>query len=109
VVDYIRLGFALIFLGIALAFIAALLPAIAIPLTWPLQPGEAMPTPTTRTGGGVGGCILLFFVPICFGYGVGHLPITLVIVSLILAAVVALIAYFTLRYLVPKPRIGGSP
>ena len=104
-----RLGFALIFLGIALAFIAALLPAIAISLTWPLQPGEPMTTPTTKTGGGGGGCILLFFIPICFGYGVGHLPIMLIIISLLLAAVVALIAYLSLRYLVPKPRIGGSP
>lgn len=108
-VDYTRLGFVLIFLGIALAIIAALLPAIAISLTWSLQPREAMPTPTTRTGGGVGGCILLFFIPICFGYGVGYLPITLIIISLVLAAVVAIVTYLTLRYLAPRPKIGSNP
>ncbi len=101
----VRIGFVLIFIGVALAFIAALLPAIAAAS----QPSEAAPTPSNRTSIGVGGCVLIFFVPICFGYGTNHLPITMLIIALALTAVMILLAFLLLRVAMPRPRVVGSP
>jgi len=71
------LGLILIFLGFALAFVAALLPALMVAL----QPSEGV-----QVSGG--GCIVILFFPICFGYGAlgGAMLITVIALAVILVA-----------------------
>jgi len=104
-----RIGLVLIFTGVALAFVAALLPAILFSMAIASQPEEATPAPSNGTDIGVGGCVLIFFIPICFGYGTGHLPITALIIVLALAAVMIVLTFLLFRSVVPRPRIMGSP
>jgi len=71
------LGFILIFLGFALAFVAALLPALMAVL----QPSEGV-----QVSGG--GCVVILFFPVCFGYGAlgGAMLITVIALTIILVA-----------------------
>jgi len=80
-------GFALIGIGIALIVAGSLL-AVLHPLSG-----------ARGAGVGVGGCVVIFFVPICFGAGPGSGQ--LMVIAMILAAVlIALaIALFLLPYL----------
>lgn len=85
--DLYRAGIILIVAGFILLFIAALLPLIVYLLS-----------PATGMGGievSGGGCILLFFIPICFG--VGSQAILLIIVALIIALILMIFGYITYR------------
>jgi len=84
-------GFALIGIGIALIIVGSLLAA--------LQPFTASAPPKRGPGVGVGGCVVIFFVPICFGTGPGAGQ--LMVVAMILAAVLTAlaIALFVVPYI----------
>jgi len=53
---------------------------------------------TINTGGnasvGVGGCVIIFFIPICFGHGTGNLWVIGLIIGVVLT--IASIVLFTL-------------
>jgi len=70
------IGFIMIFLGILLFFIAAMLPMLA-------EGAEI-------SGGG---CIFILFFPICFGYGRASSP-------LILASIILTIVFMVFSYLI---------
>lgn len=74
-----RIGFALVLAGFAVALVAALLPLLA-------APGAAA---------GVGGCVILLFIPICFGAGASPLP--LLIVAIVLAILLTLVSFVVWR------------
>ncbi|MEM1677698.1 MAG: hypothetical protein QXV81_07235 [Ignisphaera sp.] len=71
-----KLGFILILIGIVIAFIAILIPLFTIPLTGDIKISG-------------GGCIILFFIPICFGYG--EFAIQLIMLAIALAIVLAIV------------------
>ncbi|MEM0023864.1 MAG: hypothetical protein QXF90_04275 [Thermofilaceae archaeon] len=75
-----KVGLALVLAGFALAVIAALLLLAA--------PGALV---------GVGGCILVLFVPVCFGVGSQALP--LLIVAIALSIVLLAVAFIVRRVL----------
>ncbi|MEM3960233.1 MAG: hypothetical protein QW200_07940 [Ignisphaera sp.] len=85
--DLYKAGIILIIAGFILLFIAALLP-LTIYL---LSPATGMGS--VEIGGG--GCILLFFIPICFG--VGSQAVLLIIVALILALIAMIFGYIIYR------------
>lgn len=76
-----KVGLALVLVGFALAVVAALLPLLA--------------TPSALTG--VGGCIVLLFVPICFG--VGNLALPLLIAAAVLSILLLVVAFLVWRTL----------
>ncbi|MEM1871559.1 MAG: hypothetical protein QW517_10625 [Thermofilaceae archaeon] len=76
-----KVGLALLLAGFALAVIAALLPLLA-------APGALV---------GVGGCIIVLFVPVCFGVGSQALP--LLIVAIALSIVLLAVAFIVWRVL----------
>ncbi len=67
------IGFIIIVLGFILVF-AGILTSI--------QGGA--PSTTGNTSVGVGGCIIIFFIPICFGGGTGNLWIIGLIIGVVL-------------------------
>ncbi|MGC9104626.1 MAG: hypothetical protein ACP5JF_07535 [Candidatus Methanodesulfokora sp.] len=75
-----ELGFFMIFLGIILFFMAALLPLFSI-------------AKGAEISGG--GCIVILFFPICFGYG--KASSLLILVSLILVIVLMAFSYLIFR------------
>ncbi|MEM1849259.1 MAG: hypothetical protein QXH70_09030 [Thermofilaceae archaeon] len=75
-----KVGLALVLAGFALVVIAALLLLAA--------PGALV---------GVGGCILVLFVPVCFGVGSQALP--LLIVAIALSIVLLAVAFIVWRVL----------
>ena len=85
--DLLKLGLLLIFAGIIITFLAILLPLL---LTTPES------TSTSVTGGG---CIMIFFIPICFGIGEqAHLALLLaVILSIILVVILILLHTWILK------------
>ncbi|MCC6040356.1 MAG: hypothetical protein LM565_06015 [Thermofilum sp.] len=86
-----RLGLALIAVGVILAFLAALLPLLAA------GAGEA----------GVAGCVLVFFVPVCFG--VGPLAPYLMVAAMLIALALLLVAYFLFRAALEELRPESYP
>ncbi|MCX8185010.1 MAG: hypothetical protein RMI56_02070 [Sulfolobales archaeon] len=82
-VDLFKVGLALFIAGFTLALIATLAAAI-----FPALQAEGGPT-----GVSSGGCILIMFVPICFGVGEAALPLMVLAVGL---AVVLLIVSLVL-------------
>lgn len=82
-----RLGLYLLFAGFALAFVAALLPALAAALGAGGQP----------VGVSGAGCVLVMFVPICFGAGEWALP--LMVSAAAIAAVLVVLSLVLLRQL----------
>lgn len=74
----VKIGLTLILLGFAIAFIAILIPMLFLLI----EGGEI----------GVGGCVLILFIPICFGYG--NLAIPLIVVAAILMLVVTIVGVF---------------
>lgn len=81
--DLLKLGFILIFLGFITAFVGVLIPIL---LTL-LEP--------TKVGIGVGGCIVVFFIPICFGYGEPAVP--MMIIMLVLALALIIVSFLMFR------------
>jgi len=74
------LGFILLIAGVVIAFLSTLIPLIA-GLIGGFGGGEVKVTG--------GGCVVVFFIPICFGYGD-----PLVLVLLMAAAIVLVVASF---------------
>jgi uncharacterized membrane protein len=86
-VELERLGFALILAGVALAFAAALFAALSA--AW----GGAA---------GVGGCVLVLFIPICFG--AGPLAPHLLVASLALALALVALSFVLWRWALSEAR-----
>lgn len=82
-----ELGFALILAGIALVLAAALLLAFSV-----AQGGAA----------GVGGCVIVLFVPICFG--VGPLAPYLLIAALALAVALVALSILLWKWVLSEAR-----
>jgi uncharacterized membrane protein len=78
------LGLMLIFAGIALIIIAPLILAI--------MTAEGVKFNATGVG-----CIVLFFIPICFGYGEPLLIITLMVLAVVLIVVFLIVFRLLLR------------
>jgi uncharacterized membrane protein len=74
------IGTTLIIIGFIVIIIGSILPAI----TMPSKPSE-------KTEVGVGGCIVIMFIPICFGYGKPEIMTPLIILSLALVIILAVI------------------
>ncbi len=80
-----KIGFLLIIIGIAILFITPILVALSIQHEASSQENVSV---------GVGGCIIILFIPICFGVGSpGILEFTLVITAVMLIATVLLIIF----------------
>lgn len=86
--DIFRAGLYLIIAGFVVAFAAALVPLLAVALGG---------RPAGVSGGG---CVLVMFVPICFGVGEAALP--LMLVSLLAVAVLAILGLAFLRWSVAR-------
>lgn len=85
-VTFFKAGLALFFIGFALAFAAALVPLFTATL-------EAGRDRAISVSGG--GCVLIMFVPICFGVGEAALP--LMVIAVALAVVLTLLGLVGLR------------
>lgn len=89
-----KVGLAIVLLGFALAFVAALLPTLG----------------TTILNRGIsfsgGGCVIIMFIPICFG--VGEHPLLLITLSAVLAVLLIVISFLILR-LSRNPAVVGPP
>jgi len=68
------IGFLLVFTGIILVFVATL-----------LQVYSALTTSSEEVKVGGGGCIIILFIPICFGVGEPALITTLMVLGLVLS------------------------
>ncbi|MCC6046048.1 MAG: hypothetical protein LM572_04650 [Ignisphaera sp.] len=84
-----HIGFILIVIGFIMAFAAALL-LVLLPLVQQLPEGVS--------GIGGAGCIILFFIPICFGFGPQAFVWPLIIATLVLAVAAMVIGYAIYRY-----------
>jgi len=84
-----KLGLVLIFAGIALIFITALLPLLLVGF-------ETREVNITSAG-----CIIVFFIPVCFGVGehAQQLLLLAVILAIILVALIALLNMWILKTL----------
>lgn len=85
--DLEKLGFTLIVVGVLLALIAVIIPLFTIPFT-----------EGAKISGG--GCIVILFIPICFGYG--ELSLQLVVIAMILAIALIIIYFVAYRTLVAE-------
>jgi uncharacterized membrane protein len=83
--SWMKTSLLLIFIGIVLLFIAILLLVVLLVVSGSIS------------GVNVGGCIVVLFIPICFGYGEPSLLISLMAISVILV-----IALLFLEYLMFK-------
>lgn len=83
-----NLSLALLILGFILAFIAVLIPLFSIAVS----PREGAGVSVTGSG-----CVLIMFVPICFGVGEHALP--MMVLAVVLAVVVVLLSIFVLRWI----------
>jgi uncharacterized membrane protein len=72
------LGFILLIAGVIIAFVSTLIPFIA-GLLGGFGGGEVKVTG--------GGCVVVFFIPICFGYGDSLILILLMAVAIVLVVV----------------------
>lgn len=86
--NLIKLGFVLITLSFMLIFIV-----IAIILVITMQS-------ITNIDSSIGGCIVILFIPICFGTGTHVLPI--IIMAMILSIVVLVISFLISRTSIEK-------
>ena len=90
---YLMIGFAIVMIGIIVMFIG-----IAILTLAPL-----LKTPTNVTTGAAG-CIVIFFVPICFGTGTEpKLAMVLTAVSLAVALIMVIISLLFIRRMLRVP------
>ncbi|MEM3926131.1 MAG: hypothetical protein QXU13_00880 [Desulfurococcaceae archaeon] len=97
------LGFTLIFIGVILAMVSAFLP-----LLFTMIDGKA-----TIKGGdidvkiGAGWCIVVFFIPICFGFG--EYATLLMVLVIALAIVLVLTSYLLYRHVKKQTSYIASP
>ena len=85
--DLEKLGFTLIIVGLFLALMAAIIPLFIIPFT-----------ESIKVSGG--GCIVILFIPICFGYG--EFSLQLMLLAMILAIALIIVYLVVYRALVDK-------
>lgn len=76
-----KMGLILVAAGLTLALMAALLPLLA-------APGAQV---------GVGGCVVVLFIPVCFG--VGNQPLPLLVVAIVLSILLLAFALLVWRAL----------
>lgn len=87
IAKYRSIGFTLLFIGFLLIIIASLLLVIYFS------------TGGTKVETGVSGCIIIFFIPICFVQGTpGVLPYILLLTILIVISIIVLFVVFSLIY-----------
>lgn len=84
-----KLGFVLITAGIVLAIIAVVVPPLLLALQQPEQ---------VSTGVGGAGCIVVFFIPICFGFGSQQLVLPLIALAIAVTLIFAVIALLMHRW-----------
>ncbi len=83
--DLVKLGFIIAFIGIMVIFIASIL------LIIPAQQGGG------EANVSVGGCVIIFFIPICFGYGEPRIMILAMILSIVLVIILIILPYILYR------------
>lgn len=83
-----KLGFTLIIVGMAIVFAAAIAPLLTLLLS-----GDSVASRGVDVSGG--GCIVLFFIPVCFGFG--ELALHLIIVAAALAVALAIVSLIVYR------------
>ena len=79
--DLATLGFIIVFIGILIIIIASILMVFSQPI---------------QDSGGrvnVGGCIIIGFIPICFGYGEPWVMVLAIILTIILVIILLLLPY----------------
>lgn len=84
-----KLGASLIVIGIIIVLVSIALFALTLTKT------EETPN-TNRTRGGFAGCIIIFFIPICFSMGSPDIVNTLLVIILILSLIL-----FTIFFILP--------
>ena len=90
--DLTTLGFMMVFIGIMIIIIASILMVFSQPI---------------QDSGGrvnVGGCIIIFFIPICFGYGEPWIMVLAITLTIILVIIL-----FLLPYIIYKRSIKAYP
>ncbi|RLG83844.1 MAG: hypothetical protein DRO40_03360 [Thermoprotei archaeon] len=90
--DLATLGFIIVFIGILIIIIASILMVFSQPIQ---DSGSRV---------NVGGCIIIFFIPICFGYGEPWILILTITLTIILVIIV-----FLLPYIIYKRSIKAYP
>jgi uncharacterized membrane protein len=84
-----KLGFVLIVAGIVLAVIAVVVPPLLVALQQPEQ---------VATGVSGAGCIVVLFIPICFGFGPQQLVLPLIVLAIAVTIIFAVIALLMYRW-----------
>jgi uncharacterized membrane protein len=82
--DLEKLGFVFILIGFFIVFIAVLIPLFTIAFSDGIKISG-------------GGCIVLLFIPICFGYG--EFALQLIVIAIVLAMALILISFIVYRQL----------
>ncbi len=72
--------------GFVLVFLAVLLPILTL-------------VDQAKTSSGIAGCVILFFIPICFGFGESGILSFMMILSLVLTLVLVVFAFLVFRKL----------
>jgi len=94
----IAIGFALVILGILVTFIGTFILVLK-----PLM--EAPQTTNVTVTGGAAGCIVIFFIPICFGTGnQPQLSMILTIMAVTLTVIIIIFSFIFMRRLISKPQ-----
>ncbi len=86
-IDLVFIGILIIITGFILVFLASIL-AVGTPSTQPSHGGGG-----GNTSVGVGGCIIIFFIPICFGAGTPGLT-SIVLTLAIVLSIILVILFF---------------
>jgi len=86
-----KTGLVLVFIGVILAFAAALLPLLLVALSPVAEGGKV------EVAGG--GCIVIGFIPVCFGYGNPLLVVVLLVAALIVVVISYVLVKSTLKEL----------
>lgn len=81
--NLVKLGFILIFVGIILSIAVILIPILTV--VFNIERIEDV---------SVGGCVLIFFIPICFGYGTTALHLLIIAIALALLVMIISLAMF---------------
>ncbi len=88
------IGALLIIIGLAIIILSVFLA--------PIETGEESEETTGNTTVAWGGCIIILFIPICFGGGNPALYPWLIVLSIILSIIVIIAMIATIRRLVPR-------
>jgi len=83
------IGTTLIIIGFIVIIIGSILPALTI-----------SSKPSEKTEVGVGGCVVIMFIPICFGYGKPEIMTPLITLSLALVIILVVIYIIMTRKII---------